>query len=191
MDAFSDFLAGNYPHISNAGLSRADFASRQDWTLQVSFELFPLLEPLLDYEIKSLLDDPNILRDSVLIQMKCLYFEAYVHVGAIMWRVVFRELRGLTNSKGLELNPMALNRYSSPYLACYTNRNPLPALHRHAPPTGFTSTCMMLGSNCKWIKVFLSLSFNFALGHIYIKIEADLKSSTRLWTGIWSVTCGV
>ena len=69
------------------------------------------MEPLLDYEVKSLLDDPNILRDSVLIQMECLYFEAYVHVGAIMWRVVFRELRGLTNSKGLELNPMALNRY--------------------------------------------------------------------------------
>jgi hypothetical protein len=40
-DAFSDFLAVDYPHISNAGLSRADFASRQDWTLQVSFELFP------------------------------------------------------------------------------------------------------------------------------------------------------
>ncbi len=90
-DAFSDFLAVNYPHISNAGLSRADFASRHDWTLQVSFELFPLLEPLLDYEVKSLLDDPNILRDSVLIQMECLYFEAYVHVEAIMWRVVFRE----------------------------------------------------------------------------------------------------
>jgi hypothetical protein len=111
-DAFSDFLLVNYPHKSNAGLSRADFASRQDWTLQVSFELFPLLEPLLDYEVKSLLDDPNILRDSVLIQMECLYFEAYVHVGAIMWRVVFRELRGLTNSKGLELSPMALNRYA-------------------------------------------------------------------------------
>jgi hypothetical protein len=111
-DAFSDFLELKYPHISNAGLSRADFASRQDWSLEVSFELYPLLEPLLDYEVKSLLDDSNILRDSVLIQMECLYFEAYVHVGAIMWRVVFRELRGLTNSKGLELNPMALNRYN-------------------------------------------------------------------------------
>ena len=76
----------------------------------MSFELYPLLEPLLDYEVKSLLDDPNILRDSVLMQLECLYFEAYVHVGAIMWRVVFRELRGLTNSKGLELNPLALNR---------------------------------------------------------------------------------
>jgi len=32
-----------------------------------------------------------------------------VHVNTIMWRVVFKELRGLTNSKGLELNPMELN----------------------------------------------------------------------------------
>ena len=83
---------------------------RQDWSLEVSFELYPLLQPLLDYEVKTLLDDPNILRDSVLMQLECLYFEAYVHVGAIMWRVIFRELRALTNSKGLELNPLALNR---------------------------------------------------------------------------------
>ncbi len=125
----------HYPHISNAGLSRADFANRQDWSLEVSFELYPLLEPLLDYEVKSLLDDPNISRDSVLIQMECLYFEAYVHVGAIMWRVVFRELRELTNSKGHELNPMALNRYN------LTHPTPGPSLsiiltwtHASTPP---------------------------------------------------------
>jgi hypothetical protein len=120
-DAFSDFLEKHYPLISNAGLSRADYSNRQDWSLEVSYELFPLLEPLLNYEVQTLLDDSNILRDSVLIQMECLYFEAYVHVGAIMWRVVFKELRGLTNSKGLELNPMALNRYDFPspnHFAC-------------------------------------------------------------------------
>ncbi len=54
-DAFSDFLELKYPHISNAGLSRADFASRQDWSLEVSFELYPLLEPLLDYECQGIL----------------------------------------------------------------------------------------------------------------------------------------
>ncbi len=129
-DAFSDFLASNYPHISNEGLSRADFSNRQDWTLEVSFELYPLLDPLLDYEVKSLLDDPNIIRDSVLlvIQMMCLYFEAYVHVGAIMWRVVFREVRGLTNSKGLELNPMALNRYDHLAPLPLTNTKKSPSL---------------------------------------------------------------
>jgi hypothetical protein len=38
-----------------------------------------------------------------------VHFEAYVHVNAIIWRVVFKELRGLTNSKGLEISPSELN----------------------------------------------------------------------------------
>jgi hypothetical protein len=53
--------------------------------------------------------DRNIIRDTVLLQIECLHFEAYVHVCAIMWRVVWKELRGLTNSKGLEINPLQLN----------------------------------------------------------------------------------
>jgi hypothetical protein len=68
-----------------------------------------LLEPILEYVVSSLLDDANVLRDSVLIQMECIHFEAYVHVNAILWRVVFRELRALTNGKGPELSPVALN----------------------------------------------------------------------------------
>jgi hypothetical protein len=44
------------------------------------------------------------------MQVECLHFEAYVHVCTIiMWRVMFQELRGLTNSKGLELSPLELN----------------------------------------------------------------------------------
>ncbi len=175
-DAFSDFLQLNYPHISNAGLSRADFSNRQDWTLEVSYELFTLLEPILDYEVKSLPDDPNVLRDSVLMQMECLYFEAYVHVGAIMWRVVFRELRGLTNSKGLELNPMALNRYKLLDPSPLTTRNSDPALEPNI--------------NKQAVRiVYQSLSFNLGHGLISIKIAADQKSSTKRWTEIWSGTC--
>jgi hypothetical protein len=94
--------------------------------VEVSFELYPLLGPLLDYEVKTLLDDPNILRDSVLTQLEFLYFEAYVHVGAIMWRVVFRELRALTNSKGLELNLFALNRYILHYHSHTLTQSPHP-----------------------------------------------------------------
>jgi hypothetical protein len=108
-DAFADFLEKNYPGQTNACLSRADYSNRQDWSLEAAYEIFPLLEPLLDYEVKSLLDDPNVLRDSVLIQMETLHFEAYCHVCALMWRVIFKELRGLTNSKGLEINPLTLN----------------------------------------------------------------------------------
>ncbi len=108
-DAFADFLQENYHAVSNNCLSRAEYSNRQDWSLEVSWELFPLLEPLLDYVVKTLLDDANVLRDSVLIQMECIYFEAYVHVNAILWRVVSRELRALTNEKGPQLSPIALN----------------------------------------------------------------------------------
>jgi hypothetical protein len=108
-DAFADFLGSKYPGMTNACLSRADYSNRQDWSLEAAYEIFPLLEPLLDYEVKSLLDDPNVLRDSILIQLETLHFEAYCHVCALMWRVIFKELRGLTNSKGLEIDPLTLN----------------------------------------------------------------------------------
>jgi hypothetical protein len=61
------------------------------------------------YTVGTLLDDANLLRDSLLVTLESLHFEAYVHVNAIMWRVVFKELRGLTNSKGIEISPTHLN----------------------------------------------------------------------------------
>ncbi len=67
--------------------------------LEASYDIFPLLDPLLEYTVKTLLDKSNVLRDSVLMQTESLHFEAYLHVCTIMWRVVFKELRGLTNSK--------------------------------------------------------------------------------------------
>ncbi len=98
-DVFGDFLELHYPGLNNNCLSRADCSNRQDWSLEAAYEIFPLLKPLLDYEVKSLLDDPNVLRDSILIQLETLHFEAYCHVCALLWRVIFMELRGLTNSK--------------------------------------------------------------------------------------------
>jgi hypothetical protein len=57
-----------------------------------------------------------VLRDSILIQLETLHFEAYCHVCALLWRVIFKELRGLTNSTGLEIDPLTLNRiYESLY----------------------------------------------------------------------------
>jgi hypothetical protein len=41
--------------------------------------------------------------------MEMLPFECYVHVNAIMWRAVYRELRALTNDGAMDLNPMELN----------------------------------------------------------------------------------
>ena len=61
------------------------------------------------YTVSKLLDDANLLRDSLLVSLECLHFEAYVHVNALLWRVVFKELRALTNSKGLEISPLELN----------------------------------------------------------------------------------
>jgi hypothetical protein len=57
-----------------------------------------------------MLDDPNVLRDTILIQLETIHFEAYCHVCALLWRVIFKELRGLTNSTGLEIDPITLNR---------------------------------------------------------------------------------
>jgi hypothetical protein len=60
--------------------------------------------------------DANILRDAVLLRLKNIRFEAYVHVNPLMWKVAFVELRALTNRKsvtesGLGLNPMKLNSF--------------------------------------------------------------------------------
>lgn len=61
------------------------------------------------YCIDLLVLDANILRDSILVRMEIIQYECYVHVNAIMWRVVYRELRALTNDGAMALNPMELN----------------------------------------------------------------------------------
>ncbi len=48
------------------------------------------------------------MRDSVLTRLENLHYEAYVHCCAILWKTVFQELRGLTNTTSI-LNPMELN----------------------------------------------------------------------------------
>ncbi len=40
--------------------------------------------------------------------MLTLFTVAQVHVNAIMWRVLYRELRALTNDGALDLNPMEI-----------------------------------------------------------------------------------
>ena len=61
------------------------------------------------YCIDMLVLDANILRDSILVRLETIQFECYVHVNAVMWRVVYRELRALTNDGEMGLNPMELN----------------------------------------------------------------------------------
>jgi hypothetical protein len=99
-NSFKDFLEKNYPGVTNTCVDRAEHSKRQDWSLEAAYDIFPLIEPLLDYTVRSLLDTSNVLRDSVLMLAECIHFEGYIHVCTIMWRVVFKELRGLTNSTG-------------------------------------------------------------------------------------------
>ena len=157
-DAFGDFLDLHYPGLNNQCLSRADYSNRQDWSLEAAYEIFPLLHALLDYEVKSLLDDPNVLRDSILIQLETLHFEAYCHVCALLWRVIFKELRGLTNSKGLEIDPLTLNRiYEDLYdVGCLMQTD---------------KAMVLLESNFRpWL-------------HIY-QTKTVVKNSTRTWNTI-------
>jgi hypothetical protein len=41
--------------------------------------------------------------------MEMIPFECYIHANAILWRVMYRELRALTNDKEMSLNPMEIN----------------------------------------------------------------------------------
>jgi hypothetical protein len=108
-DALKDFLETHHPHVTSAKVNRAETSKRQDWSVEASFDILPLLEPLMAYTVGTLFDEANLLRDSLLVTLESLHFEAYVHVNTIMWRVVFKELRGLTNSKGIEISLTELN----------------------------------------------------------------------------------
>ena len=82
---------------------------RQDWTAETSNQIFPLYDAILQYTVETLLLAPNVLRDSILVRMELMQFECYVHVNAIVWRLIYRELRAVTNENTLDLNPLELN----------------------------------------------------------------------------------
>jgi hypothetical protein len=111
---FHDFLARQWPNTTNSCVGRAEASKRQDWICECSWKFHNLINPIIDYSVSTLRLGQNILRDSVLTRLENLHFEAYVHTNAIMWKVAFEELRGLTNKKDLQavgvgLNPMELN----------------------------------------------------------------------------------
>jgi hypothetical protein len=110
-NAFADFLLLNYPGVTNNCVGRADFAKRQDWSLECAFNVFPLVNPLIAYTVRALVGEANVLRDTCLLQMECQHFEAYIHAAAILWRQIFKELRGVTNSKGIPHPHRCLNPY--------------------------------------------------------------------------------
>jgi hypothetical protein len=64
---------------------------------------------ILQYIVETLLLEANVLRDSVLVRLECIHFECYIHVNALLWRLVYRELRAVTNDQALNLNPLEVN----------------------------------------------------------------------------------
>ena len=112
--AFADFMKRTHPALKNRCVGRAENSKRQDWSCEASWNLFNLLGPILQYTIETLQQGANILRDSILTRIQDQRFEAYVHANAILWKVLFHELRALTNTTkisdaGLGVNPMEIN----------------------------------------------------------------------------------
>jgi hypothetical protein len=68
-----------------------------------------LIEPLLHYNVDCLDLEANVLRDSVLQRLELFHFQAHTHTCAIMWECAFKELRALTNSSDVDLNPLELH----------------------------------------------------------------------------------
>lgn len=112
--AFHDYLGEKWPDIKNRCIGRAEHSKRQDWICEASWNFHNLLAPIVGYTISTVRLGANILRDSVLTRIENMHYEAYVHVCAVLWKIAFEELRGLTNKKsvqdtGVGLNPMELN----------------------------------------------------------------------------------
>ena len=106
---FHDALVADADEFADESVGRAELSKRQDWPLEASWKLFPLLNPILKYTDSTRRLDANVLRDSVCQRVELLHFQAYIHGGAVMWGVCWEELRALTNSKSVELDPLQLN----------------------------------------------------------------------------------
>ena len=105
--AFQDYLSREWPTVKNRCVGRAEHSKRQDWICEASWKFHNLIQPIVGYTVSTLLQDANILRDSILTRLENMHYEAYVHTCAILWKSVFQELRGLTNTNAI-LNPMEL-----------------------------------------------------------------------------------
>jgi hypothetical protein len=94
---------------ANTPIGRAELSKRQDWCLEECSKLFPLIYAFIKYTSTTRVLEPNVLRDTCSQLLELLHLQAYLHVGAAMWETAFEELRMLTNSTDVELNPLELN----------------------------------------------------------------------------------
>ena len=100
--AFADFMQLKWPALTNRCVGRAEHSKRQDWICEASWKVHNLLDPIITYTVSTVRLGANILRDSILTRLENMHYEAYVHVCAILWKVAFEELRGLTNKKSIQ-----------------------------------------------------------------------------------------
>ena len=112
--AFHDYLAKEWPNVENRCVGRAEHSKRQDWICEASWKFHNLLDPIIGYTVGTVRLGANILRDSVLTRLENMHYEAYVHVCAILWKIAFEELRGLTNKKSIQDSGKCLSHNLNP-----------------------------------------------------------------------------
>ncbi len=83
-----------------------------------------MLDPIIGYTVSTVRLGANILRDSVLTRIENMHYEGYVHVCAILWKIAFEDLRGLTNKKSVQDSGEYL------YLHCHPTKQSLTHLCR-------------------------------------------------------------
>ena len=103
---FRDFLRDNFPDLENTCIGRAELSkrskpspllycslaliqrltrtrpdtlrTRQDWACEASFQIYPLYAAIMRYCIDTLILEPNVLRDSILVRLEMTPYECYV-----------------------------------------------------------------------------------------------------------------
>jgi len=115
-EAFHGLMVGFFDEWSGQTTGRAALSKRQDGVLEACPYVHCIVLAILTHVNTGRYLDPNILRDSVYIRLQLLPYQAYIHVGAIAWQQIFQELRAMTNSNEVDLNPLELNdRYDDLY----------------------------------------------------------------------------
>ena len=93
------------------GVGRAGVGERQEGQASVAYNLYPQIPVILLYNHGTLGLEPNLLRDSVYIRLRELPFVADIHVLAITYHTIYDELRAMTNSNDMSLDPFELAVY--------------------------------------------------------------------------------
>ena len=107
---FRDYLREVGSAFAEQPFGRCELSKRQDWCLEAAFVLSGVVSEVLAYTCKTRQLGANTLRDSIFQRLELIHFDAYIHVCATMWVVAFEELRALTNSTEVALNPIELHR---------------------------------------------------------------------------------